>query len=77
MMMIPFVCLFVCTLKGKWLELSTPKWVETWQTWHDLTLKRLECQRVRVRVGDRHGAACRYDCTFPSCIAYDPIGIED
>lgn len=58
------VCLFVCLLKGKRLELSTPKSAELQlmaSCRQALTL-RSRGQVLELEMGERRGSACRYDC---------------
>jgi len=53
------VCMSLCSLRGKWLELLTPKLVKIWFVAgprHALNL-RSEGQRV----GERHGSECQYE----------------
>ena len=71
------VCLFVCTLKGKWLELSTPNLVVVARhaltqrskgrghtVTKNVTVARLLVMRAATAVCCccRRGSACRYDC---------------
>jgi len=75
---VTFVCLFVCILKGKRLELSTPNLIHVYSLvvarhaltqsskgrGYQKTVARLlvMCSTTVVYCCCRHGSACRYDC---------------
>jgi len=53
------VCMSLCSLRGKWLKLLTPKLVKIWFVAgpRNALNRRLEGQRV----GERHGSECQYE----------------